>query len=461
MAIRILSCISTATVLLTTSSVMAQLIAPAPMPSDGFRPSGPAVKSPATSQAGPQAAPAPRGTATISQASEPTYDEGTAERLARALGLYTAIEARGGWPTLPQSTKLGPGSSGPEVALLRRRLAVTGDLAPGAATGEIYDEVVVAAIKRFQLRHGLAETGSVGRQTLNELNVSAAQRVRALSGSLERISATSFQFGQRYVVVNIPSAAVEAVSGRAVERRYVAVVGKTDRPSPMLTTRITAVNLNPTWTVPLSIMKKDIIPKMRKDPAYVARMRMRVLDGQGGEIDPKQINWKADRVPNFTIRQDSGTWNSLGAVRIDMPNPHSVYMHDTNHKNLFSADYRFQSSGCTRVADVRDFAAWVLRDQDKWGRREIDAAIATGRRTDVRLSRQIPVAWIYLTGWATRDGRVHFRPDVYKYDDVPTKPFMIALPQTVVSAARSQGFSLQSAGSRPTEIKQVSYLDSQ
>jgi hypothetical protein len=116
-------------------------------------------------------------------------------------------------------------------------------------------------------------------------------------------------------------------------------------------------NLNPTWTVPLSIMKKDIITKMRKDPGYVDRMHMRVLDGAGAEIDPRQVDWNSDRAPNFTIRQDSGNWNALGAVRIDMPNPYSVYMHDTSHKEFFSADYRFQSSGCTRVEHPRDLAS--------------------------------------------------------------------------------------------------------
>jgi len=149
------------------------------------------------------------------------------------------------------------------------------------------------------------------------------------------------------------------VENGKVTRRYVTVVGKVDRPSPTLTTSITAVNLNPTWTVPLSILKKDIVSKMRKDPNYVARMRMRVLDGSGNEVDAKSVDWQSDRTPNFTVRQDSGEGNALGNVRIDMPNPHSVYMHDTNHREGFSADYRFQSSGCTRVHDVRDLAAFV------------------------------------------------------------------------------------------------------
>ena len=237
------------------------------------------------------------------------------------------------------------------------------------------------------------------------------------------------------------------------------MVGKVDRPSPTLTTTITAVNLNPTWTVPLSILKKDIVTKMRKDPGYVGRMKMRVLDSAGNEVDARSVDWQSDRTPNFTVRQDSGAGNALGNVRIDMPNPHSVYMHDTNHKEFFSADYRFQSSGCTRVRDVQDLAAWILEEKPGWSRKEIDAEIATGKRTTVRPARPIPVAWIYLTGWASPDGTINFRNDVYNFDAKPANQFMVDVGRPVrVSAARASGFVLQSDDA-PT-FRQVSYLDS-
>jgi murein L,D-transpeptidase YcbB/YkuD len=119
---------------------------------------------------------------------------------------------------------------------------------------------------------------------------------------------------------------------------------------------------------------------------------------------------------NFTVRQQSGTWNALGAVKIDMPNPYSVYMHDTNQRNLFSDDYRFDSHGCSRVDNVRDLAAWLLKDLPHWSRAAIDAAIATGQREDIHLPRKVPVAWIYLTGWMTKDQTVQFRHDIYDQD---------------------------------------------
>lgn len=446
----------------------AQFGGPPIMPSDGFRKSSPPAPS---AQPAPPAPARPAlarpGTTSTSavltpklavvwDSPDPTYDEGTIDRLAAALKLYSEIEARGGWPSVPASlVKLAPGTSNPDIAVLRQRLAITGDLAAAAASGESFDEAVVAALKRFQLRHGLTPTGTVGAQTLSALNVPVDQRVRQLTASYERLAAQTFSFGQRYVVVNIPAAVAEAVAGGKVEHRYVAVVGKPDRPSPTLTTLITTVNLNPTWTVPLSIAKKDVVPKMAKDTTYLSRMHMRLLDAAGGEIDPTLVDWKAGTVPAYTVRQDPGAWNSLGYLRIDMPNPHSVFMHDTPHRELFGGDYRFHSSGCARIGDVRALAAWLLQDNPGWGRKEIDAGIAAGARTDIRLTHAIPVAWIYLTGWAMRDGTVHFRNDIYKHDELPAKQFMVSLERP---AALTRGWALQSA--EPEKFESVSYLDS-
>ena len=317
-------------------------------------------------------------------------------------------------------------------------------------------------MRRFQARHGLEETGAVGPKTLAALNVPVAARVRQLAASLDRIAGLSFTFGQRYVVVNIPAAVAEAVNNDKVERRYVVVAGKIDRPSPMVTTTIPAINLNPTWTVPLSILKKDIVTRMRKNPNYLSRMRMRVLDANGNEMDARSVNWHADRSPNFTVRQDAGPGNALGALRIDMPNPHAVYMHDTNHKEHFGADYRFHSSGCVRVAEVRDFAVWLLADNPNWSRRELDAAIAAGKSQTVRLTHKVPVAWVYMTGWVTRDDVVHFRDDVYNYDPEHGRvPITYQRRPPAVVAARASGFVLQS-GDRPKQaaIRHVPNLDS-
>jgi murein L,D-transpeptidase YcbB/YkuD len=388
-------------------------------------PAGPATAAPmaitAAASNPPQAKPAAastpesRSAVALALSSEPTFDEGTVQRIRDAALSYSDLAVRGGWPTIPADAKFAYGVAGPQDDLLRQRLIVSGDLAADKASG-LYDDVLTVAVKRFQARHGLAATGIVTPRTLAALNVPVQKRIQQLEASLERVVNMGFGFGQRYVVVNIPAAYAEAVENDKVVRRYRVIVGKTEKPSPTLTAEITNVNLNPAWTVPASITKNEIAAHMRKDPNYLARMHMELLDAHDGVLDPHAVDWSATHTPNFTVRQESGAWNALGSVRIDMPNSYSVYMHDTNQKNLFSDDYRFDSHGCARVDNVRDLAAWLLKELPKWNRQEIDLVIASGQREDIHLPQKIPVAWIYLTGWMTRDQTVQFRNDIYDQD---------------------------------------------
>jgi len=382
--------------------------------------------------------PAPAPVASISQDSRPSLDASTFINTMRAAWTYKRLAEAGGWPSLPAGTILKAGDKGPLVALLRQRLALEGDLPADAAASTLFDAELASAVKRFQARHGLPESGAVRARTLEAINVPALTRHRQLTASAQRLAGSTFAFGERYVVVNIPSAAVEAIERGEVARRYVAIVGKVDRPSPIVETRVTAVNLNPTWTVPVSLIKKDIIPHVRKDPAYLDKMKIRILDAKGQEVDPKSLDWSTETAVNYTLRQDPGAINSLGQIRIDMPNKHAVYMHDTPKKQLFAQDARFHSSGCVRVADVGDFAEWLLRSANgssaAWTRDGIDAAIASSARQDIRLEKPVPVAWVYLTGYATADGAVHFREDVYGLDapksDVVPEPQMVDIPAT-------------------------------
>jgi murein L,D-transpeptidase YcbB/YkuD len=386
--------------------------------------------------------PESRSAAALALSHEPTYDEGTAQRIREAALSYSDIAVRGGWPTIPGDAKFVSGAQGPHDDLLRLRLLVSGDLAPDKVSGP-YDDVVTEAVKRFQVRHGLAVTGTVTPRTLTALNVPVQKRIKQLEASLERLDNMNFPFEQRYVVVNIPAAFAEAVENDAVARRYRVIVGKTEKPSPTLTTEITSVNLNPTWTVPSSIAKTEISAHMRKDPGYLSRMHMDVLDAHDAPIDPRSVDWSGARTPNFTVRQQSGAWNALGAVKIDMPNPYSVYMHDTSQRNLFNDDYRFDSHGCSRVDNVRDLAAWLLKDTPQWSRASIDAAIATGQRQDIHLPRKVPVAWIYLTAWMTKDQTIQFRNDIYDQDE-----------QLLEATAEEAAFFNQ-AGNHPLTAHQV------
>ena len=242
---------------------------------------------------------------------------------------------------------------------LRRRLAAEDDALTDTRK-QSWDSDLTAAVKRFQFRMGLKQTGVVAGATLRALDVPADVRFRQLASSAQRLAGVDFPFGDRYIVVNIPSTAVDAVENDRVVRRYAAIVGDPEHHSPEVQAKILAVNINPTWTVPTSIIKNEIAPKMLKDPGYLTRSRIRVLNNKGEEVDPRSINWASERAVNYTLRQDSGAGNSLGSIRISMPNPHSVYMHDTPSRNLFANDYRFLSHGCVRVQGVVDLAAWIL-----------------------------------------------------------------------------------------------------
>jgi murein L,D-transpeptidase YcbB/YkuD len=431
----------------SAGSALAQgrALAPAPMKPPQAAPSKPPL--PAKHAVG---TPESRSAAALALSADPVFDEGTFQRIKEALLSYSDIQVRGGWPSLPADAKFALGEGGPNVKLLRRLLVITEDLPANQETGDVYDAAVAEGVKHFQLRHGLDATGSVSPQTLRALNVPVGQRIKQLEASLNRLLGMDFVFAQRYVVVNIPAAFAEAVADGKVERRYRVIVGKSDKPSPTLSVYITAIDLNPTWTVPLSITKNEIIGRMRKDPNYLNRMHMRLLGAHDENLDPRSVDWASDRSPNFVVRQDAGAWNALGYLKIDMPNPYSVYMHDTDTRKLFDNDYRFDSHGCTRVDNVRDLAAWILQDVPGWNRAAIDAGIAAGQTRVVNLPHKMPVAWVYLTGWVTRDGIIEFRDDVYNHDD--------ALDRGALAQAVNAGGFVQPPPARP--VKQVSNLDS-
>ncbi len=387
-------------------------------------PARPAVVEPPPSRATPRA-PAPWD-------GLPAFDAGTVERIDRAIERQRGIVASGGWPMPSTLARAAEGSRGPEIAALRARLTIEGDLESRfGADSDVWDADLTAALRRFQLRHGLTPTGQAGDRTRRALATSAEARLDSLLRSRARIATRTLP-AARYVVVNIPAATVEAVDGGEVRRRHLAVVGRAERASPEIDATITAVNLNPTWTVPPTILREDIAPRMSRDPGYLARQRIRVFEG-GREVDAATVDWTSPRAQGLTLRQDPGAHNALGFVRIAMPNAEAVYLHDTPSRALFARDDRFHSSGCVRVEDVVALAAWLLDDTG------VDEArlrrdIATGQRRDLRLSRPIPTHWVYLTAWATADGTVHFREDIYGLDG--DRPRIAAAPARPARTAR-------------------------
>jgi murein L,D-transpeptidase YcbB/YkuD len=384
-----------------------------------------AARIPAQAAAPPKpkkiAPPAPPRETALSDDPRPTLQPDTFFATAKASERYSAIVDAGGWPT--DIAAIGPGTKGPAVARLRKRLAIEGDLTAGEANGLAWDQGLTLAVKRFQARMGLRQTGMVSGATLKAINVPARVRFNQLASSANRLAGLNFSFDDRYVVVNLPSTSVEAVENGRVVHRYVAIVGDPEHPSPEISAHIQVINLNPTWTVPTSIIKKEIIPRMQRDPGYLTRAKIRILDGSGKEINPRSVNWSTERAANYTLRQDSGAGNSLGSIRIGMPNKLAVYMHDTPSKGLFGADYRFLSHGCVRVQGVYDYAAWLLQGTgggpaDGWDKAALQAKIKEGAPYDIKLVKDVPVIWVYLTGWSNGDGPADFRDDVYNIDTV-------------------------------------------
>jgi L,D-transpeptidase YcbB len=365
----------------------------------------------------------------VHRESTPILSPDTIAATEAAIQKYQDIADKGGWNSVPAAGDLQVGSKGRAVEALRARLVATGDLDPVAGEGPIYDSFVEAGVKRFQARNGLNRTGVVDKDTLQALNVTAAARLQQLETNLVRLRSYSGDLGQRFVIVNLPAASVETVENGVVYSHHRAGVGRIDRQSPIMQTRATEINFNPFWHVPPSLIKKDLIPKMKADPNYLSEEKIHILDSAGQEVSPSSINWNTDEATHFTYRQDTGAdLNSLGFVRINIPNPYGVYMHDTPEKGVFGDDFRFVSSGCVRVQDVRDYVAWLLKDNPGWSRDQIDETIRSGQRLDVKLTQPVPVYWVYVTAWATPDGLVQFRPDIYQRDGAGPGPIASAVP---------------------------------
>lgn len=344
--------------------------------------------------------------------SQPLISAQTVRTLENAEARYREIVAAGGWPTIASGSSFRPGDGDPRTGVLARRLAISMDLAPGPQKASD----IAAALQRFQSRHGLKPTGTVDRATLEALNVPAERRLSQLRANIVIIRdlSQSVAPSRRYVLVNVPAFQLEAVEGQAVARRHRVVVGRVERPTPSVKALIRNVNFYPYWHVPESVARLDLIPHLQKDPEYLQRERIRVLrDWQKEELDATNIDWRSAGVAQLKFRQDPGEWNALGLVRIDMPNEHAVYMHDTPLRDLFGQRWRALSAGCVRVENVNDLVAWVLRESPGWDRATVDRVLAAGQPVDVALTNPVPVMFAYITAWADQNGAVEFRADIY------------------------------------------------
>ncbi|KAB2688778.1 L,D-transpeptidase family protein [Brucella pseudogrignonensis] len=329
---------------------------------------------------------------------------------------YTGWAAEGGWPAYPFTQRLSLGAQGNDASWLRQRLAVTGDLASQYGAGTVVDSFVDAAIRRFQARHGLTVDGVAGAATFEALNRPAADRARSLTANIPRLQAALVD-DRRQVTVNVPSAQIEMVEDGAVVLRQSAVVGQPNRATPLLSSKIHEINFNPYWHVPKSIIRRDLIPIIRRDPDYLTRMGMRIYTGNWKEVSPSSIDWSTDEATNYVFRQEPGSRNALGRVRINFANQHSVYLHDTPDPGLFGDASRFHSSGCVRVQRIPEFVTWLLKDTPGWSTEAVAEFLTNGQRRDVAITNPVPVHFVYITAWGVPAGPAQFRKDIYSLVD--------------------------------------------
>jgi murein L,D-transpeptidase YcbB/YkuD len=352
---------------------------------------------------------------------EPPYDG--YERAKVALAAYLVLAAQGDGPALPAPAKsVRPGGSYPAVSQLATRLRQLGDLSSSASVDATsYDGAVVDGVKHFQERHGLEPDGVLGAGTVVELNTPLSERTQELEDSLERYRWIPHKFPQPPIVVNIPEFRLRTMRkqpGYFLSMRV--IVGKSYRHhTPVFADMMRYLIFRPYWNVPPSIARAELIPKVRRDPNYLATHNFGVYTNAGTLVTDGQVSGDVMRGLNsgaYNIRQKPGPKNALGLVKFIFPNDYNVYLHSTPAQELFKKARRDFSHGCIRVEDPVALAAWVLRDKPEWTVDKIRATMNGDQTVQVNLDKPIPVLILYETAVVEPDGEVHFFDDIYGYD---------------------------------------------
>lgn len=393
--------------------------------------------------------------------------------LQAGLARYRGLAEQGGWPELPPGLSLKPGITDPQIALLRERLRITGEYVPpppgtvvtvtslssaasssvvssSAASGvdsllssgsassvafdtglattssesssstpvnpdEVYDDILVAAVKRFQREQYLEDDGVVGAASRAALNISAHARVDQIRVNLDRARWLLHNTPDDLLLVDVAGFKVTYIKARQPIWTSRVQVGMAYRTSPLFKSEINYITLNPTWTVPPTIFTKDILPKLRTDISYLSKNNIRVLDANGNQLDPATIDWQ--RPGNVILRQDAGPKAALGRAVIRFPNPHSVYLHDTPYQALFNKSQRAFSSGCIRVERALELVELLLAETPGWNSAAIDKALQAGQTRNVILAKKIPILLAYWTVDAISEQQIAFKPDIYARDN--------------------------------------------
>ncbi len=342
-------------------------------------------------------------------------------QMRREMVRYRSLALKGGWPMVPAGPPLKKGDRGMRVAALSARLMASGDLKQRPLSAiSIFDDSLELAVKSFQQRYGMVADGTVGPMMIHALNIPALEYFRKIAVNMERWRWLPRELGSRYIMVNIAAFTLEVVENGVTVMHMPVVVGKDYRRTPVFSANMTYLVLNPYWNVPETIATEDILKEVKRDPNYLVKRNIVVLRGWSDDtpIDPFQVNWAAITKQNlpYRFRQEPGPLNALGRIKFMFPNKYDVYIHDTPTRADFQRDQRALSSGCIRVPDPIQLAAYVLRGNPNWTKEKIESALEKLKNHTIPLPEPIPVHIFYCTAWIDAQGRVQFREDIYDRD---------------------------------------------
>ncbi|KAA3597883.1 MAG: peptidoglycan-binding protein [Calditrichaeota bacterium] len=338
------------------------------------------------------------------------------KNLKKTLKIYRE-KTNESWANIPIGETIKENGNDERLSIIRERLFILGDLKDKTTENpSFYDENLFKAIQLFQKRNGLEDDGNIGKKTIATLNISLEQRINQIEANLERWRWLQQEFGNYYLKVNIANFELEVIKDGKLIRTHKIIVGKPFRKTPVFSSKMQYLVLNPTWTVPPGILNADVLPAVKKDVSYLEKKKLSVLDNQGNQIKISEIDWNSKAVKGYTYRQPPGPENALGAVKFMFPNQFHVYLHDTPSKELFSKNERAFSSGCIRVQESLVLAEYFLNDEVNWNRESINKVVETRKTQTVQLKEQPNVHLLYWTAWVDSNGNVNFRNDIYERD---------------------------------------------
>ena len=341
-------------------------------------------------------------------------------RVKAKLAEYRALKEKGGWPQIAPGPTLRAGMDDERMPVIRRRLAITGDLPASADNrSRIFDENLERGIEQFQYRHNLDQDGAIGPQTLAAMNVTVDDRIDQIRVTLERIRWVFRDIEDEFIITNIAAFRTFLVRDREVAWSARSQVGRYYRQTPVFKAELKYLQFNPTWTVPPGILSKDILPRVKQDPGYLATKNMDLVDRDGNKVDPATVDWSqysARRLPPYQFVQRPGPTNALGRVKFIFPNPHFVFLHDTPSKALFERTERTFSSGCIRVENPFELAELLLNDPEQWNPGTMRQLLDSEKPRTVFLKEPMTVMLLYSTVGVADEKVVRFFNDIYQRD---------------------------------------------